>query len=116
MKAKIENLNTALVYRLENGPRAAIFWLLVSLAGVLTVLYLYFLTSSVFNVAWRGNAEVKISILRSNVSELESNYLASLSSLDMGKAESLGLKEFNKQVFASSGEGEKLSFNSKSNF
>ncbi len=111
MKAKIENFNKDISHRLESGWDIAVFWLLASLAAAMLVLYFYFLTGSVFNIASRSSAESKISALKTGVSELESNYLSAIGGLDMEKAGNLGLKEFNKPIFASLDTGEKLSFN-----
>ncbi|MEK7081363.1 MAG: hypothetical protein AAB888_00155 [Patescibacteria group bacterium] len=116
MKTRIENLNNDLTYRLENGVNIAAFWAMAALITVLVVLYFYFLTSSVFNIAWRTNTDSRISALRSNVSELEAKYLNTIGNLSIDKAKSLGLKEFNKPIFAISGDGEKLTFNSQGNF
>lgn len=111
MKTRIENLNNDLTYRLEGGLNTITLWIMAALIAVLTVLYFYFLTSSVFNIAWRTNAESRISALRSNVSELESKYLTAISGLSIDKAETLGLKEFNKPIFAALEDGDKLSLN-----
>lgn len=116
MKTRIENLNNDLIYRLESGLNVAAFWTMAAIATVLVVLYFYFLTSSVFNIAWRTNTDSRISALRSNVSELESKYLNSIGNLSIDRAESLGLKEFNKPIFATSGDGEKLTFNNQNGF
>lgn len=116
MKKRIENLNNNLTYRLENGLNAAVFWVIFGLIAVSAVLYFYLLTSSVFNIAWRTDTETKISVLRSNVSELESNYLKAISGLSAERAEEFGLKEFNKPIFAALEDGDKLSFNSPNNF
>lgn len=115
MKRRIENLNKDLTYRLQSGWNIAIFWAIAGLVAISAVLYFYLLTSSVFNIAWRTDTEKKISALRSSVSELESNYLKAIGDLSAEKAKELGLKEFNKPIFASLEDGDKLSFNSNPN-
>lgn len=64
-------------------------------------LYFYFVASTVFNVAGRANLENELRIVKSTLSELEIEYLATGNSISLDLARSLGYEEAGGAVFVS---------------
>lgn len=69
--------------------------------GITMAFYFYLVASTIFNVAGRANVENELRIVKSSLSEIELEYLASGNSISLDLARSLGYQEANNAVFVS---------------
>jgi cell division protein FtsL len=83
MKAKIETLKE------EKIMVVVAFWTVI----FLSLVYVYFMNQTVFNVAKRANLEQEIVVRNSNISDLEFKIIALKNNIDIKLAYSLGYKD-----------------------
>lgn len=75
--------------------------------AILSLLYIYFIQSSVFNIIQRESLSEEISATSAKVSVLEANYITMRSAISIDVAGKLGFREeFNKINFASADTGD----------
>ncbi len=67
-----------------------IFWVLSSAVGLLLASYLYLVSSSIVNVIVRGELENTIAATHSELSTLETEYLAKKNAVSLDRAFALG--------------------------
>jgi hypothetical protein len=77
-----------------------IFRLLIGAFAILSITYLYFITSITFNVLARKSLETTIRTLGSSISELELSYLARVNTIDKNFALSIGFSDSKDMLFA----------------
>ncbi|MEK7134141.1 MAG: hypothetical protein AAB805_01015 [Patescibacteria group bacterium] len=87
-----------------------VFAMFVALFLIMLLSYGYFLKSAAFSAARWENGQVTLAALSSEVSELETAYLARIQSLGMEKANALGLRETKSSVFVERGSDRGLTF------
>ncbi len=85
MRTKVKQLN--------NNFEKEMFWGLLSILVVVSFLYAYFVNSTILNIVERKNTSNQITLLSSNVSELESEYFALSNKIDLPYIYSLGFKD-----------------------
>lgn len=68
------------------------FWVLAIFAGILTILYLYFVSVTVLSAAGLESSHKKVIVLREEVVMLEEAYLEEASVITMNRAEASGFE------------------------
>lgn len=101
MKKNISKLNTRSATLIWGDVDPFYMHLVLGALALSMVLYFYFVASTVFNVAGRANVENELRVVKSNLSELEIEYLATGNSISLDLARSMGYEEANKAVFVS---------------
>lgn len=94
-KNTIANTGTKVLER----PRLAS--LLLVFSGILALAYIYLVSTAVFDIVARKNAEAEARTLRSRVGALELHYLALDHAIDLDYARTLGFVEDRTTSFAS---------------
>lgn len=84
----------------DNYKRRTLFRILLALAIMLSILYMYFIGSITFNILARKSLENTARTLGQNVSQLELTYLANSSRIDRGYALSIGFVDAKDSIFA----------------
>jgi hypothetical protein len=84
----------------NTSTQRVIFRVLIASLILLAVVYVYLIGSITFNVLARKSLETTVHKLGSNISNLELNYLASLSKIDKNYALSLGFIDVQGNIFA----------------
>jgi len=96
---KINNINSVRNMKLKVSVvshwvnKRNIFWFLTGTLFLLLALYFCFLTQTIVNTASYKSMEKKITILDSNIGELESQYILLKRSVDFNLAKELGYIE-----------------------
>ncbi|OGD67910.1 hypothetical protein A3I18_02210 [Candidatus Campbellbacteria bacterium RIFCSPLOWO2_02_FULL_35_11] len=78
-----------------------IFWSVVSLLVLFSIMYAFFVKQTVINIVERENFENEIAVLNSEVSGLEFKYIALKNEVDMDYAHSVGFVDVKNMKFAS---------------
>jgi septum formation inhibitor-activating ATPase MinD len=78
-----------------------VVWSLLGLCLVLLVLYVYFMNTSVFNVAKRVDTERQIAELTTNISHKEFDYISQTNKINIELAYALGFKTAEAPVYVS---------------
>jgi uncharacterized membrane protein len=91
MKAKVLNLHTNRV----------LFYVLIAISIISTVVYIYGISRAVHNVAERQSLKKQLSTLTVQVSDLEFQYLSLKNNVDMNLALSLGFEQTDEAHFVS---------------
>ncbi len=76
-----------------NNLSQKLFWFLVVLIVLLSIAYVYFVNSSIINVALRDDHEEEISVVQTQITSLVTEYLALSSLIDFDQAVLLGFAE-----------------------
>lgn len=79
--------------KVANLERPWVAWALLGVAIALMCLYAFYVNAAVSNVVKAKELGIKISALTSSVGELETNYLAKKSSIDLSVALSMGYSQ-----------------------
>jgi hypothetical protein len=77
-------------------------WALFSLCLIFFVLYIYFMNSSVFNVAKRIEAERTVAELNADLSRMEFEYIALENKIDINLAYKMGFNDIDNQIYVTS--------------
>jgi len=91
MKAKVLNIHT----------NRALFYVLIAISIISTVVYVYGISKAVHNVAERQSLKKQLSTLTVQVSDLEFQYLSLKNNVDMNLALSLGFEQTEEAHFVS---------------
>lgn len=75
------------------------FWSMISAIVVVVVLYGYSVNRTIMLVAERNTVETKISALKADITDLESNYISKKSAITTELAHSMGYKEVSNVVY-----------------
>lgn len=86
-----------------NDIERKIFWILLSLLGVVTAFYLYSVLSLTLAVVDRKETNRKVHELANSAGTLEAEYLAQANSLTLAYAETLGFHEVNAKFTGDNG-------------
>jgi hypothetical protein len=87
-------------------------WVLLGIIVSLAFAYALFINAAVANIVSAKDMQSKMTSLTSSVSNLESTYLSSKSSINLEYALSLGFKEAKGDIiYVASGQARSLSFN-----
>lgn len=87
-------------------------WVLAWTVLALVILYIYFMNSTVFNVAKRAEIEQDIALRSSTIGNLEFKYIALRNDIDMDLALSLGYTPKDPQYISKTPVTARVSFNS----
>ena len=85
----------------NNNLDRKVLFCLVSVFAVLVVSYVYFIGSIVFNILERKTVEADVRSLKSNVGQMELQYLSLNNSVDLAFAREKGYEEPKNLYFAS---------------
>lgn len=101
MKNNISKLNTRSATLIWGEVDSTYMHLALGFLAFSMALYFYFVASTVFNVAGRANLENELRVVKSTLSELEIEYLATGNAISLNLARSMGYEEANGAVFVS---------------
>lgn len=94
----------------HNAYARALFFTLLSLVVALMFSYGYFLKSAAFAAAQWEDDQTSLSVLASDVSDLESRYFMRIQALGMNEARAIGLVETKHMMFVARGSDTRLTF------
>jgi hypothetical protein len=86
----------------NNDMNRRVFFIVLSLFGIVAGLYVYFLGTIVFGVLERRTVATEAQTMRQEVNDLQIRYLSLNNSINLGLASSLGFTEAKGALFASS--------------
>ncbi len=86
----------------NNDINRRVFYIVLSLFGIISGLYVYFLGTIVFNVLERRTVATEAQTLRGEVNDLQIRYLSLNNSVNLTLATNLGFNEAKGAIFASS--------------
>ena len=93
MKTKKLKFNTTVKAIAVNNTKQKLFYILFSLFLLLSILYIYFVGKTIFNIIERKTAENDVRILTSYIGGLELEYLSLNNKIDLELARQLGFYE-----------------------
>lgn len=96
---------------LSYDQRVGIFWTLVSICFVSSILYIYAVSTTVSNTVSRQALEREVSTLAARIGEMEFTYIAMKNSVDLSTAYTYGFKDVSAPVYVSRTSSASLSIN-----
>lgn len=91
--------------------RARIFWTLVSLCFVSSILYIYAVSSAVSNTVSRQSLEREVGTLAARIGEMEFTYIGEKNSVSLATAYEHGFKDVSAPVYVARAKAPSLSVN-----
>jgi hypothetical protein len=91
--------------------RVRVFWVLVSICFISSILYIYAVSSAVSNTVSRQNLEREVGTLAARIGEMEFTYIGLKNNVSLAVAYSHGFKDVSSPVYVSRAKSPSLSVN-----